>query len=86
MTDPRLYDTETYVVLEPGQPEQFLSSDELLEKLQRILVGRAGNLPYDLQQLSSTQEQAQYLLENACELTLEPGQFLQWYAVRLEKE
>ncbi|MGL4499610.1 MAG: chlororespiratory reduction protein 7, partial [Planktothrix sp.] len=29
--------------------------------------------------------QAQYLLNTNCDLNLSPGQYLQWYAVRLEK-
>lgn len=85
MPDPRLYESDTYVVLEPGQAEQFLSTPEILEKLETILAGRQNDLPRDLQRFSTVEEQAKYLLETSCELDMEAGKFLQWYAVRLEK-
>lgn len=85
MPDPRLYESDTYVLLEPNQAEQFLSAAELQAKLQTVLAARQDRLPRDLQKFASIPDQAQHLLETACELDMEPGQFLQWYAVRLEK-
>ncbi len=85
MADPRLYESDTFVVLEADQPEQFLDTVTLLTKLQTILTARQDDLPRDLQKFSSVAEQAHYLLETACELDMGPGQFLQWYMVRLEK-
>jgi hypothetical protein len=38
-----------------------------------------------LEQFATTAEQAQYLLDTVCELDLGPAEYLQWYAVRLEK-
>jgi Protein CHLORORESPIRATORY REDUCTION 7 len=76
---------EHYVVLEPNQPEQFFTAVELLEKLKVILADRQQDLPRDLQKFDSPDAQAQYLLETSCELDVGPGQFLQWYVVRLEK-
>lgn len=85
MPDPRMYESNTFVVLEPDQTEQFLSTAELLEKLKAILAQRQNDLPRDLQPFTSLQDQAQYLLETSCELDVGPNEFLQWYAVRLEK-
>ncbi len=85
MPDSIMYRQDAYVVLEPNQPEQFLTLEELLEKLQAILADRPDNLPPDLQHFTSVQQQAQYLLETYCELDMEPGQYLQWYAIRMEK-
>lgn len=85
MPDPRMYEQENFVVLEPDQPEKFLTAPELLEKLTHILSQHQENLPRELQKFTSIDRQAQYLMETSCELNLEPGQFLQWYAVRLEK-
>jgi hypothetical protein len=85
MPDPRLYEGDNYVVLEPDRPEQFLTTAELLAKLKVILGQRQDDLPRDVQQFGSIEEQAQYLLETCCELDVGPGQFLQWYVVRLEK-
>lgn len=85
MPDPLMYQQDVFVVLEPNQPEQFLSASELLEKLRGILTQRQDNLPRDLQKFTTIEAQAQYLLDTSCELDMEPGQYLQWYAVRLEK-
>ncbi|WP_432810926.1 chlororespiratory reduction protein 7 [Pantanalinema sp. GBBB05] len=85
MVDPRLYESDTFVVLEPGQAEQFLSTAEMLDKLKGILAERQDDLPRELQQFTAIDKQAQYLLDTSCEFDVAPGQFLQWYAVRLEK-
>jgi Protein CHLORORESPIRATORY REDUCTION 7 len=85
MPDPLMYSQDAFVVLEPNQPEQFLAASELLEKLKQILGQRQDDLPRDVQKFTSVEAQAQYLLETSCELDVGPGQYLQWYAVRLEK-
>jgi predicted HAD superfamily phosphohydrolase len=85
MVDSIMYQEDFYTILEPDRPEQFLSKEELLEKLQDILQ-QQEELPRDLQKFKSLGEQAQYLLDTACELDLAPGQYLQWYATRLEKK
>lgn len=86
MPDSLMYQNEDhFVVLEANQPEQFLTAAELLEKLKRILADRQDNLPRDLQKFPTVDGQAKHLLETNCEFDLGPGQFLQWYVVRLEK-
>lgn len=86
MPDPLMYQQDDYVVLETNQPEQFLTSTELLEKLKQTLQQLTEEeLPHDLKKIDSVQAQAQYLLDTSCELDVGPGQYLQWYAVRLEK-
>lgn len=86
MPDPIMYqDAETYVLLEPNQPEQFLTAAELLQKLQTVLADRQDDLPPDVQRFSDLEQQAQYLMETSCELDVGANAFLQWYVVRLEK-
>ncbi|MCU0527007.1 MAG: chlororespiratory reduction protein 7 [Elainella sp. Prado103] len=85
MPDSIMYQEDAYVVLEPDQPEQFLTADELLAKLQGILTTRQDDLPIDLQRFDQPAAQARYLMETACELAMEPGSYLQWFVVRLEK-
>ncbi len=85
MPDPLMYQQDAFVVLETNQPEQFLTPVELLEKLKVILSQRQHDLPRELQRFNSIEAQAQHLLDTSCELDVEPGQYLQWYAVRLEK-
>lgn len=84
MPDPIMYREDAYVVLEPDQPEQFLSAAELLEKLKGILV-QQEDLPPDLSQFTDPDAQAQHLMETACEFNADPEHYLQWFVVRLEK-
>lgn len=85
MPDSIMYSEDAYVLLEPNQPEQFLTPAELLERLKTVLATRQDDLPRDLQKFSDLEVQAKYLMETSCELDVEPGQYLQWYVVRLEK-
>ncbi|MEH2286660.1 chlororespiratory reduction protein 7 [Nostoc sp.] len=86
MPDSLMYQQENFVVLETNQPEQFMTTSELLEKLkitlQQLMI---QDLPPDLQKFDTVEAQAQYLLDTSCKLDISPGQYLQWYAVRLEK-
>ena len=85
MPDPRLYESDTYALLEPGQAEQFVSAAEVLSRIEAALKQYAGELPPDVQKFSTLKEQAQYLLDTTCEFDVEPGKSIQWYVVRLEK-
>ncbi|MBD0263034.1 MAG: chlororespiratory reduction protein 7 [Spirirestis rafaelensis WJT71-NPBG6] len=86
MPDSLMYQQDDFVVLETNQPEQFLTAPELLEKLKKVLQQfNFQDLPQDLQKFNSVEAQAQYLLDTSCELDVGVGQYLQWYAVRLEK-
>lgn len=71
------------MVLEPSRGERILTADETLSWLTGQLAG-LEEPPADLLGLSSDLERAERLLETACELELEPGMAIQWYAVRLE--
>ncbi|MBW4645041.1 MAG: chlororespiratory reduction protein 7 [Goleter apudmare HA4340-LM2] len=86
MPNPLMYQQDNFVVLETNQPEQFMTASELLEKL-KIVLGKLSfeDLPPDLQKFATVEAQAQSLIDSSCELDIGPGQYLQWYAVRLEK-
>lgn len=71
------------MVLEPGGAERLLSAAETLQ----WLVDQLETLelpPADLATLATPLERANRLLDTACELELEPGLAIQWFAVRLE--
>lgn len=86
MPDSLMYQQDDFVVLETNQPEQFLTASELLSKLKLVLQQlHSEDLPRDLQKFDSVSDQAKYLLDTSCELDVGVGQYLQWYAVRLEK-
>jgi Protein CHLORORESPIRATORY REDUCTION 7 len=82
--DRALYSEENYVVLETNQPETFLTVAELRTKLKLLFQQKPDLIPADVRSLTP-ENQVQSLLDTVCELDLEPGQYLQWYAIRLEK-
>ncbi|MGF1602851.1 MAG: chlororespiratory reduction protein 7 [Thermosynechococcaceae cyanobacterium] len=84
MPDSLMYSEEMYVILETGQPEQFLTAAEMLLRLEGLLQ-QYPEQAADLQHLPTVAAQAQHLLDTSCELDLGSEQYLQWYAVRLEK-
>jgi hypothetical protein len=83
MSDPLIRALDHYVVLEPGAEERLLPAADTLHWLEQQLQ-RLAELPADLAALPTPVAQAQRLLETACELELEPGLSVQWFAVRLE--
>jgi Protein CHLORORESPIRATORY REDUCTION 7 len=85
MTDSLMFQEDEYVMLSPGQPEELLTAAEMLAKLESTLAQVPMDLPTDVSSKTSIAAQAAYLLVNYCELDLDHGQYLHWYAVRLEK-
>lgn len=85
MPDPIMYREDCYVVLESDRTEQFLTAEELSDKLIDILRSRPDLVPRELQKFTQLDEQARYLRDNYCELEMDAGAYLQWYVVRLEK-
>ncbi|WP_415399417.1 chlororespiratory reduction protein 7 [Synechococcus sp. W4D4] len=83
MSDPLIRELDHYVVLEPGAPQQLLSAADTLGWLERQLRSLDA-VPEDLSTLASTADQAQRLLETACELEVQSGVTVQWFAIRLE--
>jgi len=84
MVDSIMYQEDGYVVLETNQPEQLLTQEELLAKLEQILAN-CDDLPSDMMNIPSLSAKAQYLLDNYCEFNLDDDNYLQWYVVRWEK-
>jgi REP element-mobilizing transposase RayT len=85
MPDSLMFNNDAYVVLEPNKPEEILTPAEMYAKLQKIVINFANELPIDVQQITGIENRVKYLLDTSCELDLAPGEYLQWYAVRLEK-
>ena len=84
MVDSIMYQEDAYVVLEADNPEQFLTPEELQEKLKTYLLDEQIDIPRELSKFDSVDDQAKHLMENYFELDIGADQFLQWYVVRLE--
>ena len=85
MPDSIMYQEDAFVVLETDRPEQFMTPQELQQKLKEILLFGEIDIPRELDKFDSVDEQAQHLMENYFELDVGAGKYLQWYVVRLEK-
>ena len=85
MSNPLIHSCNNYVVLEPGQDEKLLTSEETLQWLENWLE-TFESLPEDLQSQPSISEAAKRLIDTACDLVIKPGFKLQWFAVRLDPE
>lgn len=85
MPDSLMYQEEMFVLLEPGEPEQFLDAEELEAKLSEVLREHQADLPHDLARYDQIDQQVKHLINTSCEFETEPGHYLQWYVVRLEK-
>jgi len=83
MVNPIIWEMDHYVILEPGKEERIADrggTRAWLEEVLAIMVHR----PADLDRFPDAADGAAYLLDTACELEVEPGQRVQWYAVRLQ--
>jgi Protein CHLORORESPIRATORY REDUCTION 7 len=76
-----------FVVLETDQPEVIVTATEIFAKLAQIIQTKGAAMPpgLGLEQFATVTAQAQHLLDTVCELDFGPAEYLQWYAVRLEK-
>ncbi len=85
MADSIMYQEDGYVVLEADNPEQFMTPEELQNKLKNLLLSGQVAIPRELTKFESIEEKAQHLMENYFELDVGEDKFLQWYVVRWEK-
>ena len=83
MSHPLIHECANYVVLEPGKPEEILTDEETLEWLKKWLED-LDELPKDLQTQPSLNAVAQRLIDTDCDLEIQPGFTLQWFAVRVD--
>jgi hypothetical protein len=85
MSSYSLHQEDYYVILQPDLPEEILTKEELVEKLSNLLKNFPDSAPGELAKLSDLGERALFLRDNYCQWDIAQGEYLQWYAIRLEK-
>ena len=85
MSNPLIRDCNQYVILIPGKKEEFLTAEETLQWLIKQLESMESQ-PEDLENQPCIESAAKHLLNTACELEIQSGIKIQWFAIRLNPQ
>ena len=69
--------------MEPGKDEEFVTSDDAITWLENW-VSQLDYKSKDLANYNSSHQAAKHLVDTACQLKINAGFTVQWFAVRLD--
>ena len=85
MSNPLIRSIDHFVLLEPNKKEEIVSKEEAIIWLKNWLLRVDVSTIYQTQEFKDEKDIAAFL-ENTCELEIEPGYKVKWFAVRLSQD
>ena len=85
MSNPIIRSTDHFVLLEPQKKEQIVTKEEAIIWLKDWISRVNVSTIYQTQEFKDEKDIAVFL-ENTCELEIEPGYKVKWFAVRLNQD
>lgn len=83
MSNPLIKSVDYFVLLEPNRKERIVSREEAIEWLKNWISKTDTSTIYQNDVFSDEKEISNFL-EDTCELEIEPGYKIKWFAVRID--
>lgn len=85
MSNPIIRSTDHFVLLEPQKKEKIVTKEEAIIWLKDWLLKISLSTKYQKEELEKDSKIEDFL-ENTCELEIEPGFVIKWFAVRINRD
>ena len=83
MSNPLIKSVDHFVLLEPNRKERIVSRQEAVEWLKHWISKTDTSTIYQ-NDVFSDEKKISKFLEDTCELEIEPGYKIKWFAVRID--
>ena len=83
MSNPLIKSVDHFVLLEPNRKERIVSREKAIEWLKNWISKTDTSTIYQ-NDVFSDEKKISNFLEDTCELEIEPGYKIKWFAVRID--